>query len=125
MTNLPTNIELQKTIFSDIDGVLLKHWGSIEEILDKPSVVLPGVKEQLQEWNLKDYRLILTTGRKESMRDFTVKQLHGCGITYDLLIMGCRRGVRVVINDRKLNSLDDTAMAVNLERNKGMEGLEI
>ena len=116
---------LPRTIFSDIDGTLLKHWGSIEKILENPPEVLPGVKDKLQEWNLKDYKIILTTGRRESMRDFTIAQLKECGISYDLLIMGCRRGTRVVINDRKPDSLEDTAKGITLERNKGMEGLEI
>jgi len=31
----PTNIELQKTVLSDIDGVLLKHLGSLDKIMNK------------------------------------------------------------------------------------------
>jgi len=120
-----TDIELQKTIFLDIDGSILKHFGSLYELMKNSPEVLDGVREKLQEWCLKDYKIILTTGRQESMRKFTEQQLEECGIFYSVLIMGCRRGARVVINDRKPNSTEDTAIAINLIRNKGMEGLEI
>ena len=120
-----TDVELQCTILSDIDGVLLRHFGDIEAILTNPPEVLPGVKEALQDWNLKDYRVVLTTGRRESMREFTEKQLKDCGITYDVLVMGCRRGCRIVINDRKPNSDQDTCRAINVDRNKGLMGIEI
>ena len=121
-----TNIDLQKTIFLDVDGSILKHFGSLYELTQNPPEVLDGVREKLQEWCLKDYKIVLTTGRPKSMRKYTEKQLSDCGIFYyDELIMGCRRGSRVVINDKKPNSDQDTAIAVNLERNKGMKGLDI
>lgn len=116
---------LPKTIFIDIDGTLLKHHGSIEELLESPSVVLDGVKEKLYEWNLKNHQIILTTGRRESMKDFTEKQLLECGITYDKLIMGCTRGNRVIINDTKPNSKKITVEAYNVKRNEGIKELDI
>ena len=124
MTNV-TNVDEQKTLFCDIDGVLLKHHGSLEKLIKNPPEVLVGVKEILQQWCLKDYKIVLTTGRKKSMRKLTERQLEECGIFYSELIMECNRGDRVVINDRKPDSTKNTAVAVNLDRNKGMEGLEI
>ncbi len=39
--------------------------------------------------------------------------------------MGVSGGVRVLINDRKPTGTDDTAVAVNVTRNSGLEGIEI
>ena len=110
-----------KTIFCDLDGTLVKHSNPID--IQDPYFelqVLPGVHEKLIEWDIKGYHVIITTGRKESARESTIKQLQRAGITYDQLIMGFGGGDRILINDRKPNSDRDTAYAINLERNKGL-----
>ena len=53
------------------------------------------------------------------------KQLKSYGIFYDQLIMGVGGGDRVVINDRKPNSKRDTAYSINLNRNEGVNDVEI
>ena len=63
---------------------------------------------------------MIATGRKESLREPTIKQLQKVGIYYDKLIMGFGGGDRILINDRKPNSDRDTAYAINLERDKGV-----
>lgn len=114
------------TIFCDIDGTLVKH--------EKPNVVshpkhemtlLKGTIEKLIEWDKLGYRIILTTGRKESMRKVTERQLSKCGIFYDQLLMGIGGGKRVLINDKKPDRKDDYAIALNLERNKGISEIEL
>ena len=58
------------TIFCDIDGTLVKHAHPDEAA--KPGfkmTLLPGTIEKLLEWERKGYTLILTTGRKKSMRN--------------------------------------------------------
>ena len=110
-----------KTIFCDLDGTLVKHNEPAE--IQSPDLVLElleGTIEKLWEWDSQGHRIILTTGRKESMRNATVKQLEEVGIIYDQLIMGFGGGDRILINDRKPNSDRDTAYAINLERNKGL-----
>ena len=82
--------------------------------------VLPGTHERLVEWDTKGYYIVITTGRKESARQPTIKQLSRAGILYDLLIMGFGGGDRILINDRKRDSERDTAYVINLERNKGL-----
>ena len=115
-----------KTIFCDIDGTLVKH--------ERPSTVsrpghtmelLPGTIDKLQEWDKKGYNIILTTGRKESLREQTIKQLANAGIIYDMLIMGIGGGKRVLINDLKSDSPHETARAICLERNKGISSLDL
>ena len=110
-----------KTIFCDLDGTLVKHSNPIE--IQNPNYylqVLPGVHEKLIEWDTKGYHVVITTGRKRSAREATVKQMQRVGINYDQLIMGFGGGDRILINDRKRNSDRDTAYAINLERDKGL-----
>lgn len=114
-----------KTIFCDIDGTLIKH--------DSPEVafnanykmkLLEGTLTKLLEWDRKGYNIILTTGRKESLRSITEKQLAEVGIFYDQLIMGLGGGGRYLINDEKPDG-SITAQAVCLGRNKGIKDIII
>ena len=94
-----------KTIFCDLDGTLVKHTNPID--IQDPNLeleVLPGVYERLVEWDTKGYHIVITTGRKESLRKITENQLNEAGIIYDQLIMGIGGGVRYLINDMKPNS---------------------
>ena len=114
-----------KTIFCDIDGVLLKHIGDITNLTSIEPSILPGVKSKILKWESKGYNIILVTGRKESLRQFTENQLLNFGIYFDKLIMGIGGGVRVIINDKKENSNDDTAFAIVLNRNEGLSNIDI
>ena len=115
-----------KTIFCDLDGTLVKHSNPIE--IQDPDLwleVLPGVHDKLVEWDTKGYHVVITTGRKESAREATVKQMQRAGIIYDQLIMGFGGGDRILINDRKKDSERDTASVINLTRNRGVEDVEL
>jgi hypothetical protein len=87
--------------------------------------LLEDTVKTILEWDKKGYNIILTTGRRESMRKETEKQLSEVGIIYDQLIMGIKGGKRYLINDKKSYSNDDYAIAINLERNKGIKNLKI
>lgn len=117
--------ERPKTIFLDIDGTLVKHSGIISDQFLKTPEIIKGTLEKLSEWDRKGYNIILTTGRREGVRDITVKQLSELGIFYDQLIMGIGGGERVVINDKKPNSQNNTATSINLIRNEGIKNIEI
>ena len=118
-----------KTIFCDLDGTLTKHPGpGFSTILQYPDhrlELLPGVKEFLMKIDKERYHLVITTGRKESGREATIKQLQKAGILYDQLIMGFGGGDRILINDRKEGSDRDTASAINVTRNGGVSNLKI
>jgi hypothetical protein len=114
-----------KTIFLDIDGTILYHFGDIEKQVTIPSRVLNGVKEKFVEWDMLGYNIILVTGRRESHREITEKQIKESGLFYDQLIMGIGGGVRVLINDLKPNSEEPTAIAFNLKRNDGISEISI
>ena len=115
-----------KTLFIDIDGTLLRHYGSgnKQARITTPEV-LPGVIKKLDEWDRKGYKFILVTGRRESERVATEKQLHSAGIVYDSMIMGIGGGKRVIINDTKPDSDDDTAGFVCVKRNEGIVDINI
>ena len=115
-----------KTIFCDLDGTLVKHSNPVE--VQNPDLnleVLPGTHEKLREWDSKGYYIVITTGRKSSAREATKKQLSRAGILYDELIMGFGGGDRIIINDRKPNSDKDTVFAINIDRNRGIEDVEL
>ena len=115
-----------KTIFCDLDGTLVKHSNPVAvQNPDLELEVLPGVHDKLREWDSKGYHIIITTGRKRSAREATKKQLSRVGIFYDELVMGFGGAVRYIINDRKPESDKDTAFAINIERNKGIEDVEL
>lgn len=113
-----------KTVFCDIDGTLLMHMGDIQSNLDEPTA-LRNVVNTIREWDRANYRIILTTGRKESTRERTEHQLHKAGIVYDDLIMGLPNGDRVLINDKKTKGVRNTAYAVNVVRNGGLDNVDL
>jgi hydroxymethylpyrimidine pyrophosphatase-like HAD family hydrolase len=119
-----------KTIICDIDGTLITHTTTPFDLFNKDitQTLLPGVKEKFDEWDSRCYKIILLTGRKESMRAQTVQQLKEFGIYYDQLVMGVGGGARVLINDLKPNKADPnnpTAIAVNVDRNEGLENIDV
>lgn len=114
-----------KTVFCDIDGTLVPHTGDITENYRGPPPPLPGVLDAIRAWDRANYRIILTTGRKESTRSATEEQLRSAGIVYDDLIMGLPNGDRIVINDRKTKGVRNTAYAINVVRNKGLEKVDL
>ena len=120
-------MELPKTIFCDIDGTLCKYpysAGSNYQF-DSEMIPLDGTLEKLWEWDKAGHMIILTTGRKEGMRKSTENQLRNAGVLYDRLIMGIGGGARVLINDLKPDRDGDTAIAINLKRDKGVTDVKI
>ena len=119
-------MERPKTIFCDIDGTLWDHVGGVpDQATCKAHLLLPNTKNAIDKWDRLGYKIILTTGRKESLRKKTEGELLRLGIVYDKLIMGLGGGVRILINDRKPNSKRDTAYSINLNRNEGVNDVEI
>lgn len=118
-------MNIPKTIFCDIDGTLLKHFGNIKDNIHNEPVILENVLNTIHQWEKLNYKIILTTGRKECTRKITEEQLLKMGIIYDTLIMGITNGDRVLINDKKTNGLHNTAYAINLVRNQGMKNLNL
>ena len=114
---------MKMTIFLDIDGCVLEHKTCLTTIHDDWGSVLPNVYTKFNEWASKGYKIILTSGRPESMRKYTEKQLTKLGLFYDQLIMGLTNAPRILINDKKPN-MNTTAKAYNLDRDAGLGEIE-
>lgn len=114
---------MTQTFFLDIDGVLVEHNGDLSKQME-PTNVLPETISLINQIEKNGGKIILTTGRKESMRKITEDILTNFGIFWDHLIMGCNRGSRILVNDLKPNSNLRTAYAFTPERNK-LNSLEI
>lgn len=112
-------------ILLDIDGTLVEHRGSHYTQIKRKPKVLPGVKEWLEQWDKTGCRIVLLTGRRESSRAHTEKQLLDMGIFYDVLVMGVGNGPRYLFNDMKKGRKNPTAIAVNLKRNEGLRGFRM
>jgi len=114
------------TIFCDIDGTLIKHFPPTDTCRpDFTPTLLDGTVEKLLEWDKQGCNIILVSGRRESSRSETERQLANLGIIYDKLILGIGGGKRYLINDRKDYSDEDYAIAINLDRNKGIGEVKI
>ena len=116
---------MKKTLFIDIDGTLFKHRGNLSNIFLDEAELLPGVIEKINKWNADGHIIILTTGRAESMREITNKELEKNGIFYNQLIMGLTRGERIIINDKKPNNNMCTASSITIDRDKGLINVDI
>ena len=114
------------TIFCDIDGTLIEHEPPTHSSTSayKPKL-LNGTIKKLLEWDKKGYNIILVSGRREGARTQTEKQLASLGIIYDKLILGIGGGKRYIVNDRKPYSQENYAIAINIDRNQGIEGINI
>ena len=113
------------TIFCDLDGTLWEQGDPCE--IAKPGYqpkIIHGTVDKIREWDSKGFKIILTTGRKESLREVTVKQLAYAGIVYDQLIMGIGGGFRVLINDKKPNNVN-SAFVYMPQRNEGISGFNL
>lgn len=118
---------MSKTIFCDIDGTLVDYDSKDIAYQLHPSTKLmytPGTKDKLSQWIKDGYKIILTTGRRESARKVTENQLRDLSITYDQLIMGVV-GERYLINDRKPGNKGVACTAITVERNGGIGHLDI
>jgi phosphoglycolate phosphatase-like HAD superfamily hydrolase len=111
-------------VFIDFDGVCIKHKGNLGKMMEAP-LLLPGVREKFDEWYFKGYKIIITTGRPESMRNRTIEQIEELGLFYDYLLMGLGGGARVIFNDKKPNNDNPTAYAFSLHRDEGLANVNI
>lgn len=112
-----------ETVIIDFDGTLIWHHGSAVAQVTEPISVLPGAAEKIEEWERRGCKIIILTGRKESLRRVTEGQLLQAGIVFDQLVMGVGGGRRILINDAKPSG-EETALAFTVERNEGIEDVD-
>ncbi len=107
-----------KTIFIDMDGVLVEN-GS--ELFEPKWGFSEGLEKNIQLVNsLYDSgksTIIITTSRKEEYKEETLQQLKNLDIKYHKIIMGLPHAKRVLINDYSKSNPYPSAIAINLKRN--------
>jgi hypothetical protein len=111
----------QKTVFADIDGLLVIHNGegaSRQWLL--PHKLVDGAREFLDALEREGVYIVLVTARKECVREDTVQQLRWMGLIYDQLVMGLGSGPRYLLNDSKPGQ-PETCFALTLERNAAID----
>ena len=113
-----------KTIICDIDGTIFKYPpGGANQIVNEEPVLLPGVKEKFNQWEMAGHRIVIITGRRESLRKLTEIQLTDAGISFDTLLMGHADEGRILINDMNARS-KVKAYAANLPRDDGFDSVD-
>ncbi len=108
-----------RTIFLDIDGVLLesshrtfgKTWRDSKPLMKNCGVVL-------DLYETGRYHIVLCTSRPEVVRDWTIIRLKRAGVLYDQLIMGLPACGRLLVNDVVEDRFDHTAEAVEVVRDE-------
>lgn len=109
--DLSTN--LQHTWLIDLDGTVLKHngWKDQEELL-------PGVNKFWDSIPETDIIIILSS-RNIKYKKKTLKFLNENKLRHDFAIFGLPTGERILINDVKPEKNLKTAIAWNVDRDKG------
>ena len=111
-----------KTIICDIDGTLTKFSGLGHlGVANLPHELLPGVRERMRLWEAQGHRIILITGRRESVRERTESELRRLGIPFDILLIGYADSGRILINDVGAKV---KAHAVNVPRDEGWNDVD-
>ena len=111
-----------KTIICDIDGTLTKYMaGGHKAIMEQDHELLPGVLERMRLWETQGHKIVLMTGRRESVRERTESELRRLGIPFDMLLMGHADSGRILIND--IGS-QVKAHAVNVTRDAGWNDID-
>jgi hypothetical protein len=107
-----------KTIFCDIDGVVVKSACNYMKPYLGPATSLRENVDVLNKLQASGKTmLIMTTARAEKFRDVTVEQLKREGLNYDALIMGLLHAKRIVVNDFAASNPYPSCEAINIKRN--------
>lgn len=105
---------LNRTWIVDLDGTIFKH----NAYIDGDDILLPGVKELWDEFLPSDM-IVIITARDESEKQKTISSLENNRLRFDHIIFNAPTGERVIINDIKPEFGLKTAIAWNVERDKG------
>jgi hypothetical protein len=95
--------------------------GGHTAIIENEHQILPGVRERFRSWEAQGHRIILITGRRESVRERTESELVRLGIPFDMLLMGYADSGRILINDIGFRV---KAHAVNVTRDAGWNDID-
>jgi phosphoglycolate phosphatase-like HAD superfamily hydrolase len=112
MVNYP---KLKKTWIFDLDGTLVIHGGYLNSGKDDK---LPGIDELFKDIP-KDDMIIIITGRPQSDKELTIKNLKELNIRFDHIIFNAGKGARIIVNDTKPSGYK-TAHCFGITRDAGI-----
>lgn len=106
-----------KTIFCDIDGVLLKNTGKYGKVTwnNKPEPIKENL-ELIKNIVLNGGQLILTTSRPSKYKNTILKIMKLLGIKYHTIIFNLNHSERIIINDFAPTNAYPTCSAINIPR---------
>lgn len=111
-------INQYKTIFLDIDGVLVENTSAhFPPGIGHGTPLSNNIAHIKNLVASKKVKIILTTSRPESYRDITTNELINLGIPIDTLIMGLPHCQRIVVNDFAPTNPYPACSAINIPRN--------
>lgn len=107
-----------KTIFIDLDGVLVENsseyfepiWGTTKKIEENVKIIN-------DLYNSGKCKIIITTSRKIKYYTETINQLKRENILYHQILFDMNHNKRYLINDYSKTNKYPTSIAINLERN--------
>ena len=73
--------------------------GGHKAVMEEDHELLPGVLERMRLWEAQGHKIVLMTGRRESIRERTESELRRLGVPFDVLLMGHADSGRILIND--------------------------
>jgi hypothetical protein len=113
------------TLFVDIDGTIVKY-RKFSELSESTLTPIQDVIDFVNGHYDAGSVIVITTARPESYRLFTIEELEKIGIKYNQIIMDMGRGTRVILNDIDPKNPElPRAIGINLQRDGGLENIEI
>ena len=110
-------VRTRGTIIADLDGVVCRnHSRYFPPYWDDEDEPIESNVSALREWQEKGAQLIFVTARPEAYREKTERLLAELGLTAHALVMNCRHGRRLLINDHASSNPYPSAVGISVER---------
>ncbi len=110
-------VRAQGTIICDIDGVVFKnHSRYFEPTWDSDEEPIAANIATLLEWQRNGAQIVFMTARAESCRARTAASLEATGLKPHALIMDCRHGRRLLVNDHTKSNPYPSAVGISVPR---------
>lgn len=110
-------VRTRGTIIADLDGVICKnHSRYFPPYWDDKDEPIASNVDTLREWQDRGAQLIIVTARPEEYRQKTERLLAELGLKAHALIMDCRHGRRLLINDHASSNPYPSAVGISVQR---------
>lgn len=110
-------VRARGTIICDLDGVVFRnHSRYLPPYWDSPDEPIAANVATLRAWQDGGAQLVFMTARPESHRAKTMAALSEAGLAPHALIMDCRHGRRILVNDHARTNPFPAAIGISIER---------